>query len=284
METRTAEKPRPHLWRWPPRRILVPLDASPESLAGWRQAQDLVSRFGAKAEGLVVQPWNLAFAGYPIIEPEMAVELAQREAARLKNELGAVVHAAEGPVDLTITARAARGFGLVVMATHSKGLARWITGSVAEAVVRNIPVPALVVHGDPHPIRTVLAPINFEDYARDAFTVAVEAAASYDAKLEVLHVAAEGLGMHAEIGDVEKRLTQWIDELPRPLRLACRPSARIVFGSPAEQIVLAARRAGLVVVAAHRKGLLADTVLGTTAERVLRHCPAPVLAVPSRAA
>lgn len=284
METQSAVKSRPYLWRWPPRKILVPLDATPESLAGWRHAQDLVKRFGAKAEVLVVQPWNLALAGYPIVEPEMAVELAGREAARLHRELGAVVHAAEGPVDMTITTRAAKGYGLIVMATHTRGLARLLSGSVAEAVVREAPIPVLVARAEPKAVRTILAPVNFEEYSRDALTIAAETAASYGARLEVLHVAPESLGRHWEISQVERKLEQWIDELPRSVRQSCRPSGRFVFGSPAEQIVLASRGASLVVLAAHRRGLLADTVLGTTAERVLRHSPAPVLAVPSRAA
>jgi len=77
-------------------------------------------------------------------------------------------------------------------------------------------------------------------------------------------------------------LEEWIAALPRDLRAACEPNAKLAFGSPADQIVLASKDADLVVLAAHSRGLLSDMVLGTTAERVLRYCPTPVLAVPSR--
>jgi nucleotide-binding universal stress UspA family protein len=47
-------------------------------------------------------------------------------------------------------------------------------------------------------------------------------------------------------------------------------------------ILREARRHDLVVLTAHRKNLLSDLVLGTTAERVLRHAKVPVLTAPSK--
>lgn len=45
---------------------------------------------------------------------------------------------------------------LVVMGTHGRsGLSRLLMGSVAEAVIRNSPVPVLTLHDSPIPITTV---------------------------------------------------------------------------------------------------------------------------------
>ena len=53
-------------------------------------------------------------------------------------------------------------------------------------------------------------------------------------------------------------------------------------GVPVKEILLAERSQDLVVLVSHRKSLLGDMVLGTTAERVLRHSRTPLLVMPSR--
>jgi nucleotide-binding universal stress UspA family protein len=62
---------------------------------------------------------------------------------------------------------------------------------------------------------------------------------------------------------------------PRDATVACR----IVEGHPVERIVEAARQVDLVVVTTHGRTGLAHLLLGSTAERVVRHAPVPVLVV-----
>ncbi len=59
-------------------------------------------------------------------------------------------------------------------------------------------------------------------------------------------------------------------------------AVKITMGDPVKEIVEEARDGNydLVVVGKHGRGLLEETVMGTTARRVLRRCDQPVLVVP----
>ena len=50
---------------------------------------------------------------------------------------------------------------------------------------------------------------------------------------------------------------------------------------PEREILRSSRGKDLVVLAAHRKSLLGEWVLGTTVQRILRHSRIAVLAIPS---
>jgi nucleotide-binding universal stress UspA family protein len=96
------------------------------------------------------------------------------------------------------------------------------------------------------------------------------------APLRALFVAEAG----TKRGPLRRRLEDMLARLPPGLARACRPSAEVFSGKPTEVILEAGIAAGLIVLVAHRKTLLGDLILGTTVERVLRHSPAPVIAVP----
>ena len=69
------------------------------------------------------------------------------------------------------------------------------------------------------------------------------------------------------------------ERLPRGLVRDARPELEVRVGNPVKEILRAARGRDLIVLVARRKSLFGDIVLGTTAERVLRHSPLPVLAM-----
>ena len=81
--------------------------------------------------------------------------------------------------------------------------------------------------------------------------------------------------------DAAKRMSAQAEKLPPALFRAARPKLEVRVGNPVKEILRAGRARDLVVLVAHRKSLLGDMVLGTTVERVLRHCRIPVLAIPS---
>lgn len=72
-----------------------------------------------------------------------------------------------------------------------------------------------------------------------------------------------------------------LEELARTIRetdgIACE--ARVILGNPFQAIVEAAEesKADLVVIGPHRRQILRDAFLGTTAERIIRHSNRPVL-------
>jgi nucleotide-binding universal stress UspA family protein len=65
--------------------------------------------------------------------------------------------------------------------------------------------------------------------------------------------------------------------------LGARPrvklTLRVRVGDPLTSILEAARRADLVVLARTGRGALAHLVIGSIAEKVLRHAPVPVLTI-----
>ncbi|MCA9664737.1 MAG: universal stress protein [Myxococcales bacterium] len=145
-------------------KILVLVDFSECSLAALRAAAALGERCGASLHILqVVTPATYAMAD-PTATSQMASSMAFEEALRNgRAELDALADSTRQAFDVrsvttevtagapipTIVERTRRGdFDLVALGTHGRsGLARLLMGSVAEQVLRNIDVPALVVPG-----------------------------------------------------------------------------------------------------------------------------------------
>lgn len=266
--------------RFPPRRILAAVDLSETSLRAWRTARQVAERFGAVLEAVYCDeppPSDLAVYGSPALDAAMRL----RVLAQLRRRIGprARLHAVRGePVRVLLQLARERGYDLVVMGTHRRaGAARVLLGSVAEAVVRDCPCPVLVVPAAARAVRRVLAPVNEAAYARKSLLAAGLVARAYRARLTVLHVVTDPI-----FGPNPKKLLRArIAELPEAVRLDTRPLAEIREFDPVRDILRASRGHDLLVLAAHRKSLLGDWVLGTTAQRVIRHSRIPVLTIPT---
>ncbi|MDP3542866.1 MAG: universal stress protein [Elusimicrobiota bacterium] len=267
--------------RFPPKNILVPLDDSAASIAAWKQAQSLAKSLGARVQGLYARGWtyhspaDLAFGKRDWRDTV--------DALRARLGADADLRRVDGPIEETILSWGKHlKFDLIVMGTHGRtGLERALKGSVAEHIVRHASVPVLVTRLPARRFGSILAPVNLEPYSMEGLLYAAKTAAALKARLTVLHVHGSPLyGSADPVKASKKLLADFIARLPPRLREACRPKEVLVFGRPDDEIVAAAGRADLVVLAARRRGYLRDSILGTTAERVLRHCHKPVLAVP----
>ena len=271
--------------RFPPKKILVALDLSEASLPAWEEAKHLAKEFGAKVEGIYVQPWIYSGlkAGMPSSTATARASSEALEELRSKLGLSADVGVVPGEVEETILSWGKDlGFDLIVMGTHGRaGIQRAIQGSVAETIVYHSVIPVLVVRGRPTPIKSVLVPVNFETYAMAGLEAAGYAAHAFKARLTVLHVldAAHADDLDA-IKETKSRLAAALTRLAPQVRRVAHPAMRVGFGKVDEQIVAAGEDSDLIVMAAHHKGFLNDTVLGTTVERVMRHSTKPVLAIP----
>lgn len=266
-------------FRFPPKKIIVPLDVSDASLVGWKQAQNLAKIFGSEIQGLYVQQWLYYAMDEPYFRSIEMDKQAVLDSLRLKLGQGADVR----PVDGSIEAWGLRpGLDLIVMGTDGRTwLESAVKGSVAEHLVRHCGVPVLAARRPVARFRRILAPVNFEPYAMEGLLFAAKAAQALRARLTVLHVCDSPVYADQDpLKGPKQLLADFIGRLPAPLRRACRPQPALAFGKPAAEIVAAADQADLVVLSAHRKGPLENALLGTTAERVLRHCRKPVLAVP----
>ncbi|MCD6352299.1 MAG: universal stress protein [Armatimonadetes bacterium] len=179
------------------------------------------------------------------------------------------------------------GVDLIVMGTHGRGgIARWLLGSVAAAVVNDSTRPCLICHHTNQPLgknkipqpETILCPVNYTPVAEQCLDASSTLAQALDAQVTLLHCLEPG-GTEDDEEQEYQRLCSWV---PDAARATCALQEELCKGNAAEQIVQYARQQGadLIVIGGQRR-LLADVpVFGTTTERVLRLAPCPVLVLP----
>jgi nucleotide-binding universal stress UspA family protein len=224
------------------------------------------------------------------ILPAEAVESVQvKEVQRRDVSPGPAIlnYASEADVDL------------IALGTHGRrGPSRILLGSVAEEVVRRADRSVLTVrgeeHGDvqshPQNVARILVPVDFSDHSRTALRTAKAWASLYDASLDVLHVVAEALHPTFYAGGVESiydmepnieakvqdRLDAFVAdtggsdvELRTHVRVG-NASSDIVEFSDDQEI-------DLVTMSTHGRTGLDRFLLGSVAEKIIRHARCPVI-------
>jgi nucleotide-binding universal stress UspA family protein len=169
---------------------------------------------------------------------------------------------------------------LVVMATHGReGLSHLMLGSVTESVFRHSSRPVLCVrepeHGGALPYRRILLPTDLSLASRLAFPLAGRFARHFDAEIIAVHVLGHGSSQPYEGEPSEAWLYEFFERDLRGLEI----TAQVHRGRVWERIVEAARaeRADLIVMSTRGHDSLADRMVGSNTERVVRHAPCPVL-------
>ncbi len=142
------------------KRILVPVDGSPTSIAGLREAVKLAKNLHAKLCLLHVVDETIVFNApegginlEPILdEIKRAGKRLLRRAEKLASALGVKPDsesresAGERVADVIVERAKRLRSDLIVMGTHGRrGVNRMLMGSDAELVVRNAPAPVLLV-------------------------------------------------------------------------------------------------------------------------------------------
>jgi nucleotide-binding universal stress UspA family protein len=239
------------MWQYPPRSILVAVDFGEASARALRVAQAMAARHGSAitaihAETIEVPPY---FTHDQLREVERH-RAGTRRAAQLYLERfvhesapGAATLLVDGPAVPAVLAAATR-HDLVVLGTHGRrGPSLWWVGSVAERVVRDSPVPTLVVRA--------------------------ESAPSPGEQVFSQPVAVAGPEFHGEARHYAENLAGSFGGT-----LAETPVGSL-------HDLTCAKDASLMVVATGRHH--GGSWFGDTAERLVRTCPLPMLFVPNRA-
>ena len=193
---------------------------------------------------------------------------------------------------------------LVVMGSRGRGyFERLLLGSVTERMLRKLPVPVLTVsHLDPEkeihrpgavPLQHILYAADLSEGTEDGLRFSIRLARGLNAALTVLHVidpidysliGPEPAPYLPEYSTEMRAKAE--EELNRIVALASDGSVPItpllVEGTPYDRInkVAVECNADLIVINLQGKGRLERTLLGATAERVVRTATVPVLSLP----
>lgn len=138
-------------------------------------------------------------------------------------------------------------------------------------------------------VTRILFATDLSDCAARAQAYATYLATAWEAKIDVLHVIEGPKWLTTNVAtlsldeEVRKEAATRLDEVQGQMaRSGITVSVRQVIGIPNEQIDLVARENGvdLVVLATQGRENLLYGLIGSTAERVIKGSPCPVLAVP----
>ena len=219
----------------------------------------------------ILERWGLLEPGSPreAVFEKLGVKVAKRAISSRSPASAVVDYLHEAPADL-----------LVVATEGRDGVARWLHGSVAEAMARRsrtmtlfVPAEAgrsLVSLADGHvTLNNVLIPVDHAPDASEAVEFArrvAEAVGGGNVTITLLYVGAEAdvPRVHAENG------AGWTFTRMRR------------EGDPVKEILAATDLVGaelIVMPTAGRAGVF-EALRGSTTERVLRHASCPILAVP----
>ncbi len=135
-------------------------------------------------------------------------------------------------------------------------------------------------------IRRILVGVDFSEASREALLRSARWAERLDVPLDVLHVVHLSVPMMEEAypavlcGSLREELIRGsLEQLQLWITGLGRATARVVSGSPAEELVAAADAETLLVIGQVGHSALEHLLFGSTAARVVRHAPCDVLVV-----
>ncbi len=293
------------------RTILVPLDGSRYAEAAVPLARAIAERSGAKLH-LVMVHHSVVPGGIPEGFSAYAEESRRAEQdylSRAPEQLvpGTIVKTSttflDGPVVESLTELALEMCpDLVVMTTHGRGaFSRFWVGSVADRLIRSLPMPMLLVRPDPDDTSAGPAPIpkriavavDRSGFGEAVLEPAAELALLFEAELVLLHIVHPPLpiaepplpylvgfdeGLSKEL---ESQAETYLGALAGTLReRGVVVVSRIAPGGDTASTILglvAEAEAGMVAIASHGESGVRRLLLGSVADKVMRGASVPVL-------
>lgn len=279
------------------KKILVPVDLGGSSVAPLRYAGLFARHFNSEVTVMFADELATLFGDFDPafieqhVHPDQEQEREEKAlrafaADHMTGVTPSTIVIAGHPVPSIVRVAKEKNADLIIMGTHGRrGWRRALAGSVADGVVRAASHPVLVVpawrEGRPYPdrIQRVLCPVNFTDAARDAVDYACKLAGAFESELVLVHVQESG---EVDSQSIHDRFREW---LPDPRRTSCSFRELVLRGGAAERILDCVEDVGadLLVMGAQVKWMRTESIIGTTAERLLRFSPVPILTVTRKA-
>lgn len=296
------------------RHILVPLDGSEFAERALPLASGIAQRSGATLHLAQVHPLMVQYPpapDIPLLDPaveerERAEErqYLRRKAAALEAD-GLQVQTAllEGPAGPRLADHAAAvGADLVVLTTHGRDpVSRMWLGSVADYLLRHLPVPRLLVHssGGAEPLpppglpRRILVPLDRSPLAEAAIPPALTLGRLAGAELVLLSVVEPVIPIgdpsvsfpadvvRRALDSMEQSSQDYLERLAEKLRCdgLTVSTCCVVDSRVARRIDAEAVREGcdLIAIATHGAGGFRRLLLGSVTDKVVRGASVPVL-------
>jgi nucleotide-binding universal stress UspA family protein len=143
----------------------------------------------------------------------------------------------------------------------------------------------------------ILVPFDFSRPSEQALDAACEIAVASDGEVTVLNALPPATSLAGirppggpvwippvELVDAERARLEKTAERIRRGRSVARLRCQVVVGEPMQAILDAARHADLIVMATTGRGAVSHLLIGSVAEKVVRHAPVPVLTIGRKAA
>jgi nucleotide-binding universal stress UspA family protein len=293
------------------RTILVPIDFSKMSIQAIETAKKLAQRFQATIHLAHVRQFDYPagfmapappFMPFAVVTDDQSAEkkLSRqlRDLAR-KHDLSSsgTCHIQTGAPafdEICGLARDVRA-DLIVMPTHGyTGFKHVFLGSTAERIVQHSPCPVFVSRQRERRFDKILVPVDFSGCSLEGLNYAIQFADRVAAKLILFHAVhlgyaytSDGYAMY-DLSTLEdaarKNAERQMREFVRSAKFGgVKFETAIKVGSPVEEICTFAkdRDIDLIITATHGWTGFKHVLIGSTAERVVRHAPCAVLVVPS---
>ena len=286
--------------------ILVPTDGSDHAERAAEHAALLAEAFDATLHLLTVV--DIEAAAGPFSAGGVDEAYVERRSAAEREALAELADSLDGAVAVeteVVTGQPAEGIldyvtdheaDLVVMGTHGRsGLRRYLTGSVAERVLRLSPVPVLTVRATAESsvgagYEDILVPTDGSERSDAAVTHAVDVAAAFGSTLHAVSVVNVGdIGTGAEVSvpgelldELEAGATEATDAVADEARAAGIEAVTAVrTGRPKRDLLeyIETHDIDLVCMGTHGRTGLDRVLLGSTAEALVRQSDVPVLTV-----
>jgi nucleotide-binding universal stress UspA family protein len=287
-------------------KILCPTDFSAGSERALRVAARLANETGA--ELVIAHSWYIPATAYSIEAPFPAA-VTREIIADAQRGLDTAVRVASDAGAPRVTSTLLHGvpwielvglleqqpFDLCVIGTHGRtGLTRILIGSIAEKVIRHSPCATLAVRpdGEVKPFEHVLVPTDFSESAEHASELATKLVQP-NGSITLLHVielpvAYSGRVVNADFArDLDSRAAAALDRMV--VKLRATGSFRINhvsrLGHAGAQTLAAIEddaTIDLVVMGSHGRTGIKRALLGSVAEKVVRHARRPVLVARNR--
>ena len=258
--------------------VVVGVDGSASSLSAVAAAADHAALYGCPLlivhsfNGLPRQPRHTD--PHPAGTAENLIQQAMTAARKARPHLAITTRLLEGPA-ATALLRQARSAALLAIGDGDLSCRICLpTHTSAVRIAARAPCTVLIARATPRPAGPILVGVDGSPASERALDFAFDTAARRRGDLVVLQ--AETAATATRANDTARDLADLV--APREDKYHVTAHIRVLQGDPAAVLVAESKPAGLVIVGARGQQPYGG-LLGSAAQALLHHCPAPLILV-----